>query len=133
MNISELKEKAAYKQLVLARALAPYSDIIDMPILYLENFGGHRLILHHMDKAHKEISSTELPKYIDKLNIINETIQSLTNEYCLLEECGNLSIALGFSDFKTMWANEEFSTEINNDANKLGASIQNIIDLIKTL
>lgn len=133
MNISELKEKAAYKQLILAKALAPDSDIIDMPILYLENFGGHRIILHHMDKANSEISATELPKYIEKLNTINETVQTLTNDYCLSEECGNLSVALGFSDFKTMWADEEFSAEINKDAAKLRASIQSVIDLVKSL
>ena len=128
---SSIKESVAYKHLVLARALGPYSSTTDKPILYLDS--GKYLILHHMNCGKSEISYKELPKYIENLTLINDTIQRLAEEYCIKDHPGNLAIELGYNNWNELNSDEEFVTELNEDATKLRNSISNIIELISDL
>ncbi len=128
---SNIKESVAYKHLVLARALGPYADIIDKPILYLAS--GNYLILHHMDRGRTEISADVLPIYIENLTLIKNTMQKLTNEYKLHESTGIIPKELGYNNWNELNSDEEFVAELNEDATKLRNSISNIIELISDL
>ena len=127
----EIKEKIAYKQLVARKALAQEAEIIDRPILYIES--NNNVILHHLDKGKSQLNVTQLSNYIETLNLINEDVQKFINEYSLSEKCDNLALELGYESFLDMWADEEFTNELNDDAYRARACIETTLELIKTL